>query len=352
MPGLIQLVLYCKPYMEAVFSDGKSHHANQTFFASHHAIAITARVLIVTARVARHLKLHHKIITILPQSWQDKINNDWMDFCTREELDGLFYDLLNLLDNIEEFHQFYPSWKKKREETMRTIKEMIDWLNKVQFDVNVSRLTGASAGIVGGGLALAGLILIPFTFGASLGLTISGVAVGGSGAVISNGASIGSMSWDVAYKKKLGALLEEDHKEKEKLFAKTEKIKEALCKVNERFNAFAKDGLKMDAISITFSSALCVASLGGPIWTISGLLKNGTKISTKLAGRVIGGALIGIGAVADTVDIVFTSINVHKGSKSELGAKMKSDVLDILEIEYQNFVNFHKRLLINVEDNE
>lgn len=39
-------------------------------------------------------------------------------------------------------------------------------------------ITYSSVGLVGGGLAIAGIFTTPFTFGASLGLTVAGIATG------------------------------------------------------------------------------------------------------------------------------------------------------------------------------
>ncbi len=71
-------------------------------------------------------------------------------------------------------------------ERIRKLRELADSLENVQFGTNVASLTGASVGIVGGGLGIAAisLALAPVTFGASLifGLSVAGGVVGGAGA--------------------------------------------------------------------------------------------------------------------------------------------------------------------------
>lgn len=52
-------------------------------------------------------------------------------------------------------------------------------------NTGIARTTGGSAGIAGGLLAGLGVILAPFTVGASLGLTVSGTVIGIGGAATS-----------------------------------------------------------------------------------------------------------------------------------------------------------------------
>lgn len=73
----------------------------------------------------------------------------------------------------------------------------IDLLCKISNEIERNRTRknlgvagGAVAGIVGGGLVIAGTALIPFTFGASVGLMIAGGTIGAAGAGFSVGFSL------------------------------------------------------------------------------------------------------------------------------------------------------------------
>ena len=55
-------------------------------------------------------------------------------------------------------------------------------------NVNKATVAGSTAGILGGGLMIGGIIAAPFTFGASLGLTVTGAIIGAAGGMTTAGA--------------------------------------------------------------------------------------------------------------------------------------------------------------------
>ena len=88
-------------------------------------------------------------------------------------------------------------------------KEHAAHMEKFSKDTGIARTVGGSVTIVSGGLVILGLILSPFTVGASLGLTISGITGGilGSGTTI--GATIAKDANISLDQKKIKAALEE-----------------------------------------------------------------------------------------------------------------------------------------------
>ena len=102
---------------------------------------------------------------------------------------------LNLMFSI--FQNYYPDFKRVRGKTLELLgiqASNIEQNTKVTDRVN---LGGSVTSIVGGILAVVGAALTPVTFGASLGLTIAGLSVGGVGGVT----SVGSVISDVKAKR-------------------------------------------------------------------------------------------------------------------------------------------------------
>ena len=73
--------------------------------------------------------------------------------------------------------------------------------------VDIANLSGSVGGAVGGTLTVAGLALIPFTFGASVALTVSGLGLSVVGAVTSGGALITNITVDVNSRKDFDNLI-------------------------------------------------------------------------------------------------------------------------------------------------
>ncbi|XP_046350265.2 apolipoprotein L3-like [Haliotis rufescens] len=77
----------------------------------------------------------------------------------------------------------------ERREVIRTLMELADELDKQQHDIRIAKTTFASTGLASAGAVIGGLVLAPFTLGASLAITAGGLvggAVSGAGALATN----------------------------------------------------------------------------------------------------------------------------------------------------------------------
>ena len=65
-------------------------------------------------------------------------------------------------------------WRPVRCETIKLLEQHKDEVLKIVRDTRIAKIVGASTSLaIGGTLTIAGLALIPFTFGASVGLTVA-----------------------------------------------------------------------------------------------------------------------------------------------------------------------------------
>ena len=91
---------------------------------------------------------------------------------------------------IEQLKSTLKSLRSKIPSTITQIESIQEDIDFHHDNVNKATVAGATAGIVGGGMMIAGLIAAPFTFGVSLGLTATGAVVGAAGGMTSAGAKV------------------------------------------------------------------------------------------------------------------------------------------------------------------
>nr|XP_032834784.1 uncharacterized protein LOC116956980 [Petromyzon marinus] len=109
-----------------------------------------------------------------------------------------------------ELAEIFPEWKTKRIEVLKMLAGMIVQLKKRKRDGNISKATGASAGIIGGAMVIAGFALAPVTAGLSLGLSIAGTTTGVAGGITAAGASIAVLVMNKASTKEATENIEKD----------------------------------------------------------------------------------------------------------------------------------------------
>ena len=100
-----------------------------------------------------------------------------------EEVDA--QDITRYRDQLkEDLVDTFKQWIPKRKRTIEKLEELASKLHEQHMDVSKSTIAGASVSIVGGILAIAGLIVTPLTFGAGLVVSLAGAGIGGAGSVV------------------------------------------------------------------------------------------------------------------------------------------------------------------------
>lgn len=82
------------------------------------------------------------------------------------------------LNSYKNARKYFKRWAPERQKVLDDLKTFRDEIQRQARIHSIGSITYSSVGLVGGGLTIAGIIAAPFTFGASLGLTIAGVATG------------------------------------------------------------------------------------------------------------------------------------------------------------------------------
>ena len=102
----------------------------------------------------------------------------------------------------------YIKWHISARGIARRLRKIADHFEEVAFDTGITKTVGGSVGVIGAGLSITGLILAPFTFGASTGLTIAGAATGAAGGITSVTGNIVQMVNDKADSEKVTTEIE------------------------------------------------------------------------------------------------------------------------------------------------
>ena len=94
------------------------------------------------------------------------------------------------LSRYAHFHALIDQWIEIREKTIKNISGTTEKLQKHHRNINISRISGSSISIAGSLIAILGFGLAPVTFGASIGLSVGGIALAVAGGGTAAGASI------------------------------------------------------------------------------------------------------------------------------------------------------------------
>lgn len=239
---------------------------------------------------------------------------------------------------IEEFERenkklqnLNDAWTTNRRELIDELEKIANEIHKDSKNTRISRLAGCSASIVGSALIITGAVAAPLTMGASLGLTIAGGVLAGSGTATAAGASLTNYFLRKTNVKRVEELVKQDEKRTEELriqYGKVETVAQELHKDSKFFAG--KNGFQF------------VGAPGMAGWKVGSQLSKipgPEEIAFKIFGTATKVVLIGAIALCIVVDIwtlVADSIKVHKNSVNEvvedireLAEKMTVDMVQV-----------------------
>ncbi|XP_046545151.1 uncharacterized protein LOC124255312 [Haliotis rubra] len=201
--------------------------------------------------------------------------------------------------DIPSFSSEVTSCYKLQKELAQELRDFAENLKSKQRKVDIAKLTTSNVGLVGGGLAIAGLVLAPLTAAASLGLTIAVGVVGGGCAV----SGLSSMIVEYRITKKA-----EKHVS-QKLHDYAEMSEDINSKLNTLIKTLQeseKDVLQGQIEKSTFINKETKND-------IIGMIRSTEKISFPL-GLAARGAVVII-SVKDVVDSVIKAVKITRATK-------------------------------------
>lgn len=279
------------------------------------------------------------VITDLQQEEIDTLTMISESLRLYEELSCMTNNATNqLLKDIKE-------WLPKRTRSITEMKKIIEKLNKTTKDVAITHTVSSTVGLVGGVAAIVGLILAPFTFGASLiPSAIIGGVVSGLGAGTAIVAAVAEIVISKGEMEKATTCLEED----KVLF---EIVSQQLETSNRNFTILAKyipPDEQLDTQSTAMRNSLSpfqidpriaidVVRFGSfvgkvVLMPVTRMTFSGTIAVSKAILMPLAHGVAAIGVALDIANLVLASVKLGKGAKSGHAEKLE-DVVQQMEEE-------------------
>ena len=232
-------------------------------------------------------------------------------------------------------------WIPVREITIQEIQKTIENLKVHHRNVNISRITGSTASIAGSTMAIVGFAIAPFTFGASIGLSVSGIALAVAGGGTAAGASIADIVIQKSNVKHAQEQLARDYDQLNAIRELAETIKKKIDDIKQQCQ-----GVSPAQFVVVFGEVLTqgVVRTGNLGMRLAELAVFGTLEIGAAAVRVGGAAARGIAAAGialnvvlipiDLIEIVRSSVSLAKGSQTK-AIKQLTDIAVQLEEQKQ-----------------
>lgn len=259
------------------------------------------------------------------------------------------------MENIESYVKAKEYFQKTfAPERMKVINELISLRDDIQKEARIQKIgsvTYSGVGIVGGGMAIAGIVAAPFTLGGSLALTAAGVAAGLSSGVA--GVTHGIVKVKIVQSKLADAQksLQEHDRTCSKMSIFLVPLKQDVDRLQEEILAIQQSRSQHDPENrnatrivrnfktlVGSMSTLNVQALAANSKVLSKLLKIGTAlegvVSPSVSTAVKGAAKIGTKALGTLVAV---------GILVDLGSLI-SDAVDLAEIEKGKLCDEAERL--------
>ena len=237
----------------------------------------------------------------------------------------------------------YNVWSNIRSDTVDCLCRNKKEILKIVKKVRKTRVFGSSVSIAGSVLSGVGLILIPFTLGGSIALTVAGTGIATAGAVTSLGATVAKrvktnkkvkeaqeiIKLDQQLSTNVNELFEElQNKQCAEQRPKVSRENTTHCVVNS-----VKTGSRITTGVAAGTATISVeaARLGGPF----AMKVGGTVLrSIAIAGGVLGGVTLLVTVPMDIVEIGYNARGIMSKHKDSHASKWLQELID--QLEYDN----------------
>ena len=258
----------------------------------------------------------------------------------------------------EELHKAFLSWIPIRTRTKEQLEELATKLHKHHRNVNVSTITGASMGTIGGILSLAGLIATPFSFGAGIIVSLVGTGIGGAGGMVMSGSKVVEIILEKLGLKKVQAAIEDDRKACSELQKQLDSLENFISSLAEFLKPLHDDAVLLRELEGSgfeflsqrisyeeigasteervefgarfFRAATSAATISASAAATAGAVARSAAIAGTRAAHVAGSVISAALLPLDITLLVKSSLELHRGSTSAAVQDIRR-ILDELE---------------------
>ncbi|KAM7152929.1 apolipoprotein L6-like [Macrochelys suwanniensis] len=241
-----------------------------------------------------------------------------------------FRESLSIIKDIDEI--LMESLLPARERVKRHLEELLeiaDAIDKIHKGATIANITGGTVGIAGGITTIVGLALIPVTFGASLIVSLTGLAVSTAGGLTSAAATTTDIVASKVKRETVETVLKDCQIEVDQMKNYAERIEEKIQCLRENENS-----------GCVFAIPQIGSGAGRSVLNTIKMVKAGQLLAN--VGRIAkfaGAATHVLTALTLGLDIFFVakdSVELHRGAKTELAAKIREIVHDIKQMIGEN----------------
>lgn len=293
--------------------------------------------------------------------WRKKKPNSSTDQAKLEELKRRVLTSLSSTEKrMQAFVIAFPSWEKERLACIEEIKKIANNIDRHHRNINIAQLPTTVVGVTAGILTITGLALIPVTFGASLGLTITGAIIGTGATVTGVTTAVTDIGIRIDRLKKAKKCAEEHKKSTDNILKLAEELAnnevEAMAALQDCAIQCGGEVVKISTMSLinagiigkvladTIPKAskslhllrrgfgLSAAASASSLRTVdvAGDVAGGaTRVVATTTGRVfigLGFAFSAIGIVVDLISAGAAIYDLAKGSKTSAANQLREQV--------------------------